>query len=123
MRLKPLELADGGSCGAEWSLAGDKRGYENGRFKQRVRGMNRASLMGLTRAFMDAGIEFTGGDTPGTPPCLLCSIRHPRVHDYSPRSSGGARRLRLSMGITVIPLKQGTSTIDQHPVRADAFGN
>ena len=41
------------------------RDYENGSFKQRVRGMNRASLMALARAFIDAGIEFTGGDTPG----------------------------------------------------------
>jgi transcriptional regulator with XRE-family HTH domain len=41
------------------------RDYENGRFKQRVRGMNRASRMALARAFVDAGIEFTGGDTPG----------------------------------------------------------
>ena len=41
------------------------RVYENGGFKQRVRGMNRASLMALARAFIDAGIEFTGGDSPG----------------------------------------------------------
>jgi transcriptional regulator with XRE-family HTH domain len=41
------------------------RVYENGSSKQRVRGMNRATRMALARAFIDAGIEFVGGDAPG----------------------------------------------------------
>ena len=41
------------------------RAYENGRSKHRVRGMNRATRMALARAFIDAGIEFVGGEAPG----------------------------------------------------------
>ena len=39
--------------------------YESGNSDKRSRGMNKASRVALARAFVDAGIEFVGGDAPG----------------------------------------------------------
>jgi transcriptional regulator with XRE-family HTH domain len=39
--------------------------YESGNSGQRPRGINKASKAALARVFLDAGIEFVGGETPG----------------------------------------------------------
>lgn len=39
--------------------------YESGNSAERPRGINKTSKIALARAFYDAGIEFTGDETPG----------------------------------------------------------
>lgn len=39
--------------------------YESGNSAERPRGINKTSKIALARVFYDAGIEFTGGETPG----------------------------------------------------------
>lgn len=39
--------------------------FESGNSAERPRGINKVSKNALARAFYDAGIEFTGDDTPG----------------------------------------------------------
>lgn len=56
------------------------RDYENGKFKQRPRGMNKANILAIARALHDAGIEFVGSPTPG----LL--VHRPELLDTPPRS-------------------------------------
>jgi transcriptional regulator with XRE-family HTH domain len=55
------------------------RDYENGKFKQRPRGMNKANKVAIARALTEAGVEFVGGDAPG----LL--VHRPELLDTPPR--------------------------------------
>jgi transcriptional regulator with XRE-family HTH domain len=49
--------------------------YESGNSAERPRGINKANKNALARTFLDAGIEFTGGETPGL------VIRRPELLD------------------------------------------